>query len=172
IVLIFNDPPYAIEYLHRYEWLGKFAFRVLKPGGSLITYLGQYAILQEGNAVVSSGLRCIWTHAVLHTGGVASQHAPQVFVTWKPLLEFVKGNSLRTTDFMKDSVVVSEPPNKALHEWAQSPVEAEHFISRRTVEGDTVLDLFMGSGTSGIAALSLNRQFIGIEIEPERFEVA
>jgi len=172
IDLIFTDPPYAIEYLYLYEWLGKFAFRVLKPGGSLITYLGQYAILQEGKAVESSGLRCIWTHAVLHTGDTASQHAPQVFVTWKPLLEFLKGDRIRTPDFMKDSVVVSEPPDKSLHEWAQSPVEAAHFISRRTVENDTVLDPFLGSGTVCVAALKLGRQFIGAEIERERFEVA
>ena len=30
----------------------------------------------------------------------------------------------------------------------------------------------MGSGTTGIAALNLNRKFIGIEIDKERFEIA
>src|SRR5438105_459423 len=73
---------------------------------------------------------------------------------------------------MKDSVVVSKPPDKNLQDWAQSPVEAEHFISRRTVVGDTILDPFMGSGTTCISTLNLKRQFIGIEINPERFEVA
>lgn len=40
-------------------------------------------------------------------------------------------------------------------------------IKSWTNEGDTVLDPFVGSGTSGIAALKLNRNFIGIDIVPE-----
>lgn len=35
-----------------------------------------------------------------------------------------------------------------------------------------ILDLFMGSGTTGVAALQLGRQFIGIEIEPKYFGIA
>ena len=50
--------------------------------------------------------------------------------------------------------------------------EAQHVISRLTVENQTVLDLMMGSGTTGIAALQLNRKFIGIEIDPDTFEIA
>lgn len=39
-------------------------------------------------------------------------------------------------------------------------------------ESDVVLDPFMGSGTTGLAALDLNRKFIGIEIAPDYFELA
>ena len=39
-------------------------------------------------------------------------------------------------------------------------------------EGDTVLDCFMGSGTTGIAATKLGRKFIGIEQNPEYFAIA
>ena len=37
---------------------------------------------------------------------------------------------------------------------------------------DTVLDPFMGSGTTGVACVNLGRQFIGIEIEPRYFDIA
>ena len=46
--------------------------------------------------------------------------------------------------------------------------EAEYCIKHLTLENHcTVLDPFMGSGTTGIAALNLGRKFVGIEINPE-----
>ena len=50
-----------------------------------------------------------------------------------------------------------------MHEWQQSTVEAEYIIKNLTIENQTVLDPMMGTGTTGIAALKLNRKFIGIE---------
>ena len=41
-----------------------------------------------------------------------------------------------------------------------------------TNEGDTILDFTMGSGTTGVAALELGRDFIGIEKEKKWFDVA
>ncbi|MHC2867927.1 site-specific DNA-methyltransferase (adenine-specific) [Bradyrhizobium diazoefficiens] len=38
--------------------------------------------------------------------------------------------------------------------------------------GRTILDPFMGSGTTGVAAVSLGRKFIGIEVEPTYFDIA
>lgn len=39
-------------------------------------------------------------------------------------------------------------------------------------EGDTILDPFMGSGTTGVVAKRFNRNFIGIEIDDKYFEIA
>jgi site-specific DNA-methyltransferase (adenine-specific) len=39
-------------------------------------------------------------------------------------------------------------------------------------EGDVVLDPFMGSGTTGLACKETNREFIGIEINPDYFALA
>ena len=36
----------------------------------------------------------------------------------------------------------------------------------------TILDPFMGSGTTGVACVKLGRKFIGIEIEPKYFDIA
>jgi site-specific DNA-methyltransferase (adenine-specific) len=44
--------------------------------------------------------------------------------------------------------------------------------ARYTLPGETILDPFMGSGTTGVAAVKLGRKFIGIEIEPKYFDIA
>ena len=54
----------------------------------------------------------------------------------------------------------------------KSPVEAEYIIENLTVENKTVLDPFMGAGNFGKAALKLKRQFIGIEMDTQRFDLA
>lgn len=55
----------------------------------------------------------------------------------------------------------------------QKPVAAnEYFIKTYTDEGDIVLDCCMGSGSTGVAAVKLNRNFIGIEMNKEYFDVA
>ena len=53
------------------------------------------------------------------------------------------------------------------------PLElVERHIKHSTKEGDTVLDCFMGSGTTGVACRNLNRNFIGMEINDEYFKIA
>jgi len=55
----------------------------------------------------------------------------------------------------------------------QKPVALfEYLIKTYTNEGDTVLDNCMGSGTVGVACKNLNRNFIGIELEPKYFKIA
>ena len=95
----------------------------------------------------------------------------QISVAWKPLLWFVKGDKSSSCGYLVD-YVESEPPDKEAHEWQQSTVEGEHVIRGLTVQNQIVLDSFMGSGTTGIPALNLNRKFIGIEIDKERFQIA
>lgn len=55
----------------------------------------------------------------------------------------------------------------------QKPVALmEYLIKTYTNEGETVLDFTMGSGTTGVAAKRLNRKFIGIELDPDYFQIA
>ena len=51
--LIFTDPPYNEASLSVYADLAKLADRVLKPGGSLITYVGHYALFKINDLIQS-----------------------------------------------------------------------------------------------------------------------
>jgi DNA modification methylase len=61
---------------------------------------------------------------------------------------------------------------KAFHP-TQKPVPLlEYLIKTYTLESETVLDFTMGSGSTGVASVNLNRKFIGIEKEEKYFEIA
>jgi DNA modification methylase len=48
----------------------------------------------------------------------------------------------------------------------------EHYIRNSSQPGETVIDPFAGTGSTGVAALRAGRKFIGVEIEPEWFDVS
>lgn len=53
------------------------------------------------------------------------------------------------------------------------PIEAALWmVDRASLAGETVLDPFMGSGTTGVACASLGRPFVGIELHEPYFEIA
>ncbi len=54
----------------------------------------------------------------------------------------------------------------------QKPVELMRWCLGFIPDARTILDPFMGSGTTGVAAVKLGRKFIGIEIEPTYFDIA
>ena len=59
------------------------------------------------------------------------------------------------------------------HHPTQKPLELMAWcVEMATKERQTILDPFMGSGTTGVAAIQLGRKFIGIEREPKYFDIA
>lgn len=71
------------------------------------------------------------------------------------------------------NVITGSSSNSNIGHPAVYPVYLpEFFIKLMTEKGDTVLDPFMGSGTTGVACKRLNRNFIGIELDEEYFRIS
>jgi site-specific DNA-methyltransferase (adenine-specific)/modification methylase len=54
----------------------------------------------------------------------------------------------------------------------QKPLEVMKWVIELCPKSDTILDPFMGSGTTGVAAIQMGRKFVGIERDPKYFEIA
>jgi site-specific DNA-methyltransferase (adenine-specific) len=63
--------------------------------------------------------------------------------------------------------------NNGIEHPTQKPVDLlKYLVKTYTNPGDTVLDCTMGSGTTGVAGVQLDRKFIGIELDPNYFAIA
>ncbi len=83
-----------------------------------------------------------------------------------------EGKSARSYDWWEINQVKNVSKAENPHP-CPVPLELmEKIILATTEEGDTVLDPFMGSGTTGVACRNLNRNFIGIELDKEYYEIA
>lgn len=99
-----------------------------------------------------------------------------VFMFWKPGITSVDRSRLTPAEWVEwgSRGVWTFPSVRTNgdHE-AKFPVELPlRAIRLLSAPGDTVLDPFMGSGTTGVAAIRAGRQFIGIEMLPDYVELA
>ena len=78
-----------------------------------------------------------------------------------------------TKKYPKSIVKFPRPASCVMIHPTQKPVELlEWLIKTYTNENDLVLDNCMGSGSTGVAAVSINRNFIGIELEEKYFNIS
>lgn len=76
------------------------------------------------------------------------------------------------TNYPRSIVQFGTDNSKNVHPTQKPVALMEYLIKTYTNEGETVLDFACGSGTAGVAAKNLGRNFIGIEMDDNYFEVA
>lgn len=89
-------------------------------------------------------------------------------IIWIPNDDF-KFKSGRPQDLIS---VPRVPPHKLIHP-SEKPVKLlEFLIEKTTSQNATVLDCFMGSGSTGVACINTNRNFIGMELDERYYKIA
>jgi site-specific DNA-methyltransferase (adenine-specific) len=88
-------------------------------------------------------------------------------LAWTNLRFAIRGLNHRWCGMVRDSEngVTNVHPT-------QKPIAVMKWCVGLVPDAETILDPFMGSGTTGVAAVQMGRQFIGIEREPKYFDIA
>ena len=174
IDMIITDPPYSKNYNWVWEFLSIEGYRVLKDNAHLISLLGhnQLPIAIE---FLSKTLRYWWICG-LENNRSNKLFGKNVIIKFKPAIWFIKGKRLRENDgyFPFDFIKVEKDEfkeSKKKHRWGQPVTFFENFIKHCTTSESLILDMFAGSGTTGVACRNFNRDFILIEKEEKYCQI-
>lgn len=151
------------------EWLPE-VYRVLKP--------------RTNAYIMTNGRNIAELQAAAEDAGLHYQN----LLVWKKRTKTPNRYWMQTCEFI---LMLSKRPARSIHDMgkenffqydskrgnrlhpSEKPIDlmADLIVESSSI-GETVLDPFMGSGTTGVAALRLSREFIGMEVDPKFFEVA
>jgi DNA modification methylase len=181
---VISDPPYGIAHSsnHGASWNGR------------QIACDQDTTARDEMAALFAGIPGAWcgtwkTPPVAGTRGVVVWDKGPAFgmgdlsFPWKPSFEliYVTGQGWtgrRSNGVVRGAVVVSweAHPNVPADESRKHPHEKPEWLMAHFMErlpgASPILDPFMGSGTTGVAAVRMGRRFIGIEIDPTYFATA
>ena len=191
--MVCTDPPYGMNFQSNrskngprhnkiegdsaadFRWLQD-AFRLLKPdGGGLISFCDWNTSHRWREEIERAGFviksQVIWDRLHHGMGDLKGAFAPQHDIVWyatKGRRIFVNGRPKSVMRHKRPS-----PADDHGHPTCK-PVALMEELIRATDDGSgsVVLDPFLGSGTTGVAAANTGRRFIGIERDPDYFTVA
>ena len=85
---------------------------------------------------------------------------------------FYKGKAFHINDCGSKQLIKIPLPKDTEHPTVKPVALMEHYVENSTLRSQTILDPFMGIGTTGVACAKLGRKFIGIELDPNYYEIA
>ena len=182
---VITDPPYGVNFAGS-------ATRHSAPSG--ITYASyddsperietdivprvRACLALANRAVITPGIRNARKYPPPDGEGViwypsGANMGPWGFVTHQPIFYYGKCPFLATgRGSMPTGFKTTEAAEENGHPCPKPIGQMTWLVNRGTLDGETVLDPFMGSGTTGVACANLGRKFIGIEIERKYFDIA
>ena len=184
---IITDPPYGIDYRSNYR---KEKYEKISNDNDL-SFLDDF--FQKCDKLLKDDTHiycfCSWHHIDKFKIAFEKYFTLKNVIVWEknntsmgdlkgsyaPKHEFIlfghKGRRLRNGKSLTDILQANRTGNK-LHP-TQKPINLlQIFIEQSSNENEIILDPFMGSGSTGVAALNTNRKFIGIELDRKYFNIA
>lgn len=154
--------------------------RVMKKGGSMIVFM---AIIK-----VETIIKLAEKHGFYYkTTGIWHKTNPMprnmnlhfvnsteawVYFTYKTRTGTFNNEGALYHDFIETSVTSNGERRYGKHPTQKPESLMLHFVEILSNSGDWILDPFMGSGTTGVAAKKVDRNFIGVELDETYFKIA
>lgn len=152
------------------QWLPEI-YRILKPSSHCYIFCNDKNIQELLNEATKIGFResnvLVW---------IKNNATPNRY--YMKNLEFIlflyKGKAKPINNMgSKCAIEIKNINGKEKFHPTEKPIELlKQYIGNSSKENDWVLDPFMGSGSTGVAAKNLNRNFIGFELDNKYFEIA
>lgn len=162
------------------DFMGE-SFRLLKKGGAMVTFCATQKTADVLAAAEKAGLYYkifgVWhkTNPLPRNMKIDFLHSVEM---WGYFLKGAKtgtfnGEGKPVHDFVCCPTAMGKERKAGGGHIAQKPVKLmEHFVRLLSSPGEVVLDPFMGTGTTGVAALRHGRDFIGVEKDEKYFATA
>lgn len=185
--LVVTDPPYGMNFQSNYrkekydkidndktlDWLDEYVselYRIMKDNTAVYCFCSWHNIdifKQTFEKYFKLKNIIVWEKNNTSMGDLKGSYAPK----YELVLFAHKGRRLLNGFRYPDIIQAKRTGNQ--HHPTEKPVDLlEIFIGESSDENNIVFDGFMGSGSTGVAALNLNRHFIGIELDKKYYETA
>ena len=178
---VITDPPYGLNYPY-------LSYADTPENlGDLVPPFVAAARAVASRVVIFPGVHNLWVYPkadwVVSWSWRSTSHFGRAgYNMWQPVLlygddlkQFGNVNGITKTDSIHyaDSNGIGFLSERVEGHPCPKPVKVMRWLVQRFCEAaGTVIDPFMGSGTTGVACMKLGRKFIGIEIEPKYFDIA
>ena len=148
-------------------------YRILKPGGTCIVFFDLWKITPLKEQLESAKFKQIRFIEWLKTNPQPINSKVNYLTNCREIALLGIKKSKPTFNSSYDKGVYEYPiqgGKDRFHPTQKNTKLFEELIKKHSNEGDTVLDCFLGSGTTAVAAMNTKRDFIGCELDKEYFE--
>ena len=154
----------------------KEGYRILRKGGTMICFYDLWKIETLKNLYDSNKFKQVRFIEWMKTNPVPINSKINYLTNAREVAVSAIKGSKPTFNSSYDNGLYSYPicagKERTIHP-TQKPLSLiTDLVLKHSNEGDTVLDCFMGSGTTGVACKNTNREFIGMELDEKYFEIA
>ncbi len=172
---VITDPPYGVQ---KATWDDEIppvevwheVKRILVPSGSLLVF-GGIKLMPDVMKILGGLFDYQWVFAWYKSN--AMQFGKTGYSVLDVALWYGNGNTKAKTkkrDVIVEPIIPSQ--NDFGHPTPKPLRVMTHLTECLSASGDTILDPFMGSGTTGVACVQTGRNFIGVEIDPTYYAIA